>query len=273
MALPAALPVSSLQNPRIKHLVKLRQRADRDQHRQLLIEGFRPIRRALDNGQPLTELYVCPELFLGENEGQLIAAAVTAGATLFDLTRPVFEKVAYRDRPEGLLAVGPQQRRTLADLTADPHGLYLIAEAIEKPGNLGTMLRSADAAGVTALILCDGCTDLYNPNVVAASIGTLFTVPVAEATTPECLAWCRQHGLKTLAATPHTRTTMYEVDMTQGVAIVVGTEQVGLSDAWMSQCDLQVVIPMVGQADSLNVSASTTLLLYEAVRQRRHARP
>jgi RNA methyltransferase, TrmH family len=264
-----ATAISSLQNPRIKNVVKLRDLHHRDAQRLMIVEGYRPIRRALDNGYPLAELYVCPELFLGSNEAALIAEVVAQGATLFELTRPVFEKIAYRDRPEGLLAVAPQRRRRLADLAPVANGLYLVAEAIEKPGNLGTMLRSADAAGVTALILCDGCTDLFNPNVVAASIGTLFTVPVAEATTDECLAWCRQHGIQILAATPHTDKVYFDIDMRQGVAIVVGTEQYGLSDRWMKECDLQVVIPMHGQADSLNVAASTTLLLYEAVRQRR----
>jgi TrmH family RNA methyltransferase len=144
-----------------------------------------------------------------------------------------------------------------------------VAEAIEKPGNLGTMLRSADAAGVDALILCDRCTDLFNPNVVRASIGTLFTVPVAEGTSDEVLQWLRDKGIVLLAATPHTDSVYAEVDLTGPVAITVGTEQYGLSDRWMAQADLKVKIPMFGQADSLNVATATTLFLFEAVRQRK----
>lgn len=263
------LQISSLQNQRIKDVVKLRNRHHRDKQGQMIIEGYRPIRRALDSGYPLSELYICREFFLGSNEDALIADAAAAGTDLVETTGPVFEKIAYRDRPEGLLALGPCFDRDLSELEVDPRGLYLIAEAIEKPGNLGTILRSADAAGATGLILCDGCTDLSNPNVVRASIGTLFTVPVVEATSEATIAWCREHGIKILAATPHTDHCYTDVDMQQGIAIVVGTEQYGLSDAWMKRCDLQVVIPMYGEADSLNVASSTTLLLYEAVRQRR----
>jgi TrmH family RNA methyltransferase len=143
-----------------------------------------------------------------------------------------------------------------------------VAEAIEKPGNLGTILRSADAGAVTGLVLCDECTDLFNPNVVRASTGCLFTVPVAEARSDEAVDYLRAHGIRTLAATPHTRTLYTDVDMTGPLAIVVGTEQLGLSDTWLSRADHHVRIPMLGQADSLNVATATTLLLYEALRQR-----
>jgi RNA methyltransferase, TrmH family len=162
-------------------------------------------------------------------------------------------------------------RRALADLQLPADPLLVVAEAIEKPGNLGTILRSADAAGVAALVVCDRCTDVNNPNVVRASIGTLFTVPVAEAGSAETLAWLRANGAQILAATPHAEREYTDVDLRGPTAIVVGTEQYGLSDAWMREADLRVRIPMLGQADSLNVAAATTILLYEAVRQRRSA--
>lgn len=261
--------LTSLQNPRIKFLVKLRDRRPRDREGKFLIEGYRGVRRALESGWPLAELYICPELFQGGNETALIDACAATGTLVFETTLPVFQKIAYRDRPEGLLALAPQRRLAPADLVPPPRPpLYLVAERIEKPGNLGTMLRSADATGVDALLLADACTDLFNPNVVRASTGSLFHVPVAEGGTPEMLAWLKAKGVRILAATPHAEPLYTEVDMTGPLAIAVGAEQYGLTDPWIKEADLAVRIPMLGQADSLNVSTATALLLYEAVRQR-----
>jgi TrmH family RNA methyltransferase len=261
--------ITSLQNPRVKAVVGLRQRADRDARGEMIVEGYREIKRALDNRHFPTALFYCSALFMGENEPDLIARCRDAGAAIFECTAPVFEKMSYRDRPEGLLAVAAQVRGTLADLKLPPKPLLVIAEAIEKPGNLGTILRSADAAGVHAVIVCDRCTDINNPNVVRASIGTIFSLPVVEATSEETLRWLRAHAIRVLAATPHADKLYDEVDLRQGTALVVGTEQFGLSDRWMDAADLTVRIPMLGQADSLNVAAAATILLYEAVRQRR----
>lgn len=261
--------LASLQNPRVKFLAKLRDRRPRDREGLFLVEGYRGVRRALESGWPLSELYICRELFQGGNEEELIAACAAAGTVVFETTAPVFRKVAYRDRPEGLLAVAPQRRRSPDELPAPPRPpLYLVAERIEKPGNLGTMLRSADATGVDALLLADPCTDLFNPNVVRASTGSLFHVPVAEADSPATLAWLRGRGVRILAATPHAEPLYTEVDMTGPLAIAVGAEQYGLTEPWLAGADLAVRIPMLGQADSLNVSTATALLLYEAVRQR-----
>lgn len=269
---PAAYePLSSLQNPRVKNVVKLRERRDRDRQERLVIEGYRGILRALENDFVMEELFYCPELYLGENEDALVARVGAAGARLTLVTRTVFEKMAYRDRPEGLLAVAPQFRKPLLQQDPGSFDFFVVAESIEKPGNLGTMLRSCDAAGVDALILSDPRTDIFNPNVVRASIGTLFTVPVWQADTPACIQWCRDRGVQVLAATPHTDRLHTDVDMTGPVAIVMGTEQVGLTDAWMDAADLKVKIPMYGQVDSLNVATATTILLYEVVRQRRAA--
>ena len=175
---------------------------------------------------------------------------------------------AYRDRPEGLLAITKMRRHTLADLPYRPDGLYLVAETIEKPGNLGSMLRSADAVGATGMIVCGHGTDIYNPNVIRASTGALFSMPLAEAENEEVYNWLREHHIRILAATPHTDQRYTDTDMTCGVAIVVGAEQTGLTDFWLTRADLPVVIPMLGKIDSLNVAAATTILLYEAVRQR-----
>lgn len=263
--------ITSLANPKIKAAVKLRQRSHRDETGLMISEGYREIKRALDSGYAPKQLFFCPELYLkGENEPVLVERARAAGAEVYSCSAPVFMKIAYRERPEGLLAIGPQPRATLADIAPrlGEHSLVVVAETIEKPGNLGTILRSADAAGADAVIVCDRCTDIYNPNVVRASTGMIFSMPVVECGSAECLEFLRSRGFRTLAATPHANALHFEVNLTGRVALVVGNEQFGLSDLWMDDADLRVRIPMLGRADSLNVSAATTILLFEAVRQR-----
>lgn len=263
-----AVSVSSLANPKVKEVVRLRRRPHRDESNLMIIEGYRELKRALDNGHIPRELFFCPECFQGENEQDLIRRCGEAGADLIQCTEAVFVKMAYRERPEGLLAVAPEVRRDLASLVVPDPALVIVAESIEKPGNLGTILRSADAAGAHAVIVCDRCTDINNPNVVRASIGTLFSLPVVDASTPEVLDWLKRHELQVVAATPHAERMYTDVDLTRGTAIVLGTEQYGLSRPWMDRADLKVRIPMLGQADSLNVASAATILLYEAVRQR-----
>lgn len=267
----------------MKQLVKLRDRRPRDEAGVFLVEGYRQIRRALDKGVTLIELYVCPEWYPGEqgNESALIAEARAAGAQVFQLTKDAFAKVAYRERPDGLLAVAPQWRKTLADLdallaeksAASPAGaardpFLLVVEAIEKPGNLGTILRSADAAGTDALIVCDPVTDLFNPNVVRASTGVLFSVPVIIAGGEEVRAWLRDRRIRAVATTPSAAELHTDTDLRGPLAIVMGSEQYGLSDYWLREADARVRIPMAGQADSLNVAMATIITLFEAVRQR-----
>ena len=271
--MPPLQLITSLQNPRVKAVVALRQRSDRDERDEMLIEGYRELKRAADNHHYPKALFICPGFYMGSNEPALIERCRQAGAEIIECSKPVFEKMSYRDRPEGLLAVARQVRWALEDLKLPENPLVVVAEAIEKPGNLGTILRSADAAGVHAVIICDRCTDINNPNVVRASTGTLFAIPVVEASTEEVLIWLRRNHIQILAATPHTEFEYYAVDLNRGTAVVVGTEQYGLSDIWMNAADLKVRIPMLGQADSLNVAAATTILLYEAVRQRRQPTP
>ena len=263
------LHISSFANPKVKHAVKLRQRSHRDESGQMLVEGYRECKRALDNGYAPQMLFYCEALYLKNlNEPAIVQRCRERGAEIYSCSAPVFEKLAYRERPEGLLIVGPQLSRKLADLRLPEHALVVVAEAIEKPGNLGTILRSADAAGVHAVIVCDRCTDIHNPNVVRASTGTLFSVPVVEADSGEALAFLRARGFCILATTPHSDNLHCDVPLTGNVAIAVGTEQYGLTSQWMNAADLRVRIPMFGLADSLNVAAATTILLFEAVRQR-----
>lgn len=262
------LRITSLQNDRVKEAVKLRQRSHRDELNLMLIEGYREILRALDNRHTPVRLFFCRDYFLGKNEDTILERCRTAGAELLDCAPNVFLKLAYRERPEGLMAVAPQVRHPLAGLKLRANPLVLIAESIEKPGNLGTILRSADATGTDAVIVCDRCTDINNPNVVRASIGTLFSLPVVEAGTDETLAWLRQQHIQVLAATPHADVVYTGADLKRGTAIVFGTEQYGLTETWLAAADVRVKIPMLGQCDSLNVAAAATILLYEAVRQR-----
>ena len=261
--------ISSLQNPRVKQLVKLRDRRPRDETGVFLVEGYREIRRALEKQVPLRELYFAPEWFLGENEPALLSAAEAAGAQLFELTKEAFAKVAYRERPDGLLGVAPQWKRTLEDVPVTGRAPFLlVVEAIEKPGNLGTILRSADAAGCDAVIVCDPVTDIFNPNVVRASTGVLFSVPLVVEESTRVHAWLHGKGIRTVATTPAAEKLYTDVDLTGPLAVIMGSEQYGLSHFWLKQTDLSVRIPMAGQADSLNVAMATIITLFEAVRQR-----
>ncbi len=260
--------ITSLQNPRIKELVRLRDRRARDESGFFLIEGYREIRRALEKGVPIRELYHAPEWFLGSNEPALLEQAARAGAQLFEVSKAAFAKAAYRERPDGLVAVAAQWRHSLDDLHLQSEPLLLIVEGIEKPGNLGTILRSADAAGCDAVIVCDPVTDLFNPNVVRASTGVLFSVPCVIAESAAVAAWLGRHGVRAVATTPAATQFYTDADMRGPLAIVMGSEQYGLSDFWLKQSEVQVRIPMAGQADSLNVAMATIITLFEAVRQR-----
>ena len=260
--------IESLQNPRIKSAIRLRDRRDREQEQLFLIEGYRETRRALDCGWRLQRVFYCPSFFLGDSEQSLLEAAARGGAELLETSAPVFSKLSYRDRPDGLLAVAPQRRLTLEDLPHRPAPLWVVAESIEKPGNLGTILRSADAVGADGVLLCDPQTDLYNPNVVRASVGTLFSVPTVMTSSQAALTWLRQQGCSIVAATPHAQQVCWEAPLRGALAIAFGTEQLGLSPLWMEAADLPVRIPMKGSADSLNVAMAATVLLYEIMRQR-----
>jgi len=264
--------ITSLKNPRLKRLVRLRGRRARDEERAFLVEGYREVRRALEKRVALGELYFSPEWFLGENERALIALAREAGAQIFELSKDAFAKVAYRERPDGILAVAPQWTRALGELPLPAEPFVLVVEAIEKPGNLGTILRSADAAGCHAVIVCDPVTDLFNPNVVRASTGVLFSVPCVVEESPAVLAWLRGRGIRTVATTPAAKELYTDCDLTGPLAVIMGSEQYGLSEFWIKNADVPVRIPMAGQADSLNVAMAALVTLFEAVRQRSRRR-
>ena len=255
------MDITSLQNPRVKHIVKLRDdKRTRKADGLMLVEGYDEIQLALSAGHNPQTLLSSPELVSRKIDG-LSAETLT-------VSRAVFEKISYRDNPDGWLAIFPIPYTTFDDLTLSETPLLIIAESVEKPGNLGGVLRTADAAHVDAILLCDPRVDAWNPNVVRASRGAVFSVPVIESENATALEWLRQKKLQVLAATPSADVAYTGVDMRQPVAIAVGTEDEGLTDFWLSNADIKVKIPMMGKVNSLNVSVSTALIVYEAVRQR-----
>ncbi len=263
----AELEITSPANPRIKQLVTLRRRRGREQSDVTLVEGLAEITLALAAGARAQALYYCTEL-AGPTASALIAEAEASGAEVIRVSRPVFDKISYREGPDGWLAVVPAVPDRLDRIRLSERPLVLVCAGLEKPGNLGAILRTADAAGLDAVIAADPVTDWANPNVVRASKGTVFSVAVASASAQEALAWIGEHGLTIVAATPDARQLVTEADLTGPTVIAVGAEQAGLPDEWLERADVRVRIPMFGLADSLNVSTSAAIICYEAVRQR-----
>jgi TrmH family RNA methyltransferase len=258
--------VTSAANPGVKQVVKLRNARERRETGLFIVEGFREVQRAIASDVEIVELWVSPQHFLGSNEEDLIASS---GVEAIEVAPGPFEKMSYRDRPEGLLAVCRQFDTSLERIELSKQPLLLVVESIEKPGNLGTMIRAAGAAKVDAVIVCDPATDVFNPNVVRSSIGTSLLVPLAVTTTDDAIEWLQINGVSICAATPHTSTPVWDAPLRERAAIVVGSEQLGLSMAWLEASDVDVAIPMPGDViDSLNAAASAAVLLYEAVRQR-----
>ncbi|MDD5482265.1 MAG: RNA methyltransferase [Kiritimatiellae bacterium] len=260
--------ITSPQNEKIKEAVGLRRRAYRDELALLIVEGERELALALENNRRPVRLFYCRDFFAGRGEDALINRCRAAGAEIISCPPRVFAKMAYRDKPDGLLAVAPQAQIGLDDLKLSPFPLLVVAQAIEKPGNLGTIFRSADAAGADAVIVCDRCTDVNNPNALRASVGAVFTVPAAEASSQNAVRWLRAKKIQILAASPHAELEYTQADFRRGTAVVVGEEHRGLSALWMQAAERQVRIPMRGRIDSLNVAAAATILLFEAARQR-----
>ena len=264
------LIITSAANARLKSLTALRRRRTREETGTTLIEGYEELSLALDAGVLPRTIYYCPELMLEPVVQQDVVRRVAAqGVETVQLGRVAFEKVAYREGPDGFLAVVDSVVRSCADLTVGAAPLALLCQGVEKPGNLGAMLRTADAAGVEAVIAADPVTDWGNPNLVRASKGTVFSVPVASDSTEATLAWLRDNGIALVATTPDTDLDYTDVDYTGPVAVAVGAEKYGLTDEVLAAAAYKVRIPMVGKANSLNVATSAAIVLYEAVRQRR----
>lgn len=269
------LQISSLQNQRIKQTVKLNNRRQRDQQQRTLVEGVREVSQALASGLTPYETYICPELLKEAGVeaclALLLELADQGKTELFEVTPAVFEKIAYRGESGGILLVIPYLQVSLANLPLGQPPFVVVVEEVEKPGNLGAILRTADAAGVDGLIVCgdegEG-TDIHNPNVIRASLGALFTVPTVATTNGRVQQWLHQQNMPIIAATPEGTRPYTAVDLTGPVAILLGSEAHGLSEEWLRAAHQRVVIPMRGAVDSLNLSVATALLLYEVVRQR-----
>jgi RNA methyltransferase, TrmH family len=273
--------ITSLQNPRVKEAVKLRDRKGRQQQGRILIEGVREISRALEAGVEITEAFVCEPLCSGERAAELLADLRQRKETfLLSVSEQVMSKLSFGERKEGLLAIGHPPQKSLDDL-AVPNSvkkenappLFAVVEGVEKPGNLGAILRTADAAGVSGLIVADGGTDLFNPNAIRASLGAIFTVPVCSATSAEALAWLRKQKLRIFASRVGAALPYSNADLAAPAAIVLGSEARGLSPLWTANDITPISLPMLGSVDSLNLSATAAVLFYEALRQRKAATP
>jgi len=262
------LAITSPHNPRIKELRRLRERRHRERLGLFLVEGFKEISMALEGGVGLVSLFFSREFFRGGEE-DLLTSLKARGVRLFSLPRSLFQKVSYREHPDGLLAVARKFPLDLGRLKLDPAPLVVVAEALEKPGNLGAILRCADAVGADAVVVCDPVVDPFNPNVVRASRGTLFTVKVALASSRETREWLEREGLEVVITSPHASEDYTRVDYTGPTAVVVGSESRGLSPPWLEGSFSRVAVPMLGKGDSLNVATATAVVLYEALRQRR----
>lgn len=256
------MDIISLQNPKVKYIVKLREdKRQRQRDGVILVEGCDELTLALEAGLKPQSLLTAPELASRSID-------IPNAVDLTTVSRGVFEKMSYRENPDGWLGIFPTPKTSLDDLKLSASPLVIVAESVEKPGNLGAILRTADAAGVDAVIVCDPRVDLWNPNVIRASRGAVFAVPTVEAESLNAMAWLRSRKMRVLAATPSAAVSYTDVNLSGPIAIAVGTEDEGLTDFWMQNADIKVKIPMLGRVNSLNVSIATALITYESVRQR-----
>ena len=253
--------ITSKSNPKIKNVVKLQKSSERREQNRIIIEGRREIERAVACGFIVDTLFICNDIL---KESVNITANYVEEVTL-----EVFEKIAYREGSDGLLAVAIPKYANLKSFKPKKNPLIIVLETVEKPGNLGAIMRTADAAGVDAVIIADPRTDLYNPNAIRASIGTIFSVPLFACSSEECINWLRENNIKIYCTYLKASIDYLEADFRQGSAIVMGTEATGISDIWVDAADQNLIIPMNGIADSLNVSVTTAIVVFEAIRQRR----
>jgi len=259
--------LTSTSNQHIKFAAGLHRRGERDRHGLTLIEGLAEIEMALSAGIVFREVYYCPDI-ISTKEQRMLLGRLRNAAPVKSVSMKAYDKIAYRGSTGGFAAVAEKPSLSLADLPPASNPLYLVADSIEKPGNLGAMLRSIDGAGGSGMIVSDRRTDLFNPNVIRASIGTVFSVPTAAASSDEVIGFLRERGIKILVTSPDAESVYTDLDLTGPVAAVIGSEHSGLSQGWFEEGGETGRMPMLGTADSLNASVSAALLLYEALRQR-----
>ena len=254
--------ITSAQNPKVKQLVALQQKSsERRKEGLFVVEGRRELEHCLDGGFQIDSVFYCPAIC-----GTL--PPLSPDVKLFEVSASLYEKMAYRGGTEGMMAEVKTRTFRLTDLHLPQNPLLVVVESVEKPGNLGAILRSADAAKVDAVIVCDPLTDLFNPNLIRSSVGGFFSVPSVACTSEECIAFLKQRGISILTAQLQDSHLYYDTDMRRATAIVMGTESTGLTNQWREAADAHIRIPMLGRIDSLNVSVSAAILMFEAVRQR-----
>lgn len=259
--------IESAQNATYK---ALKRRVDNREHDAVIVEGWRELTRALDAGRTLTAIYICEDFWteaIRASAQNLFDMCRHKSVPVYALTAPLFQKISYREHPDGILGLVAPWRTQLEDLKFKRAPFVCIAEGIEKPGNLGALLRTVDGCGADALILCDSRVDLFNPNVVRASQGAIFSLPIVNTNNADAYAYLERHNIVLIAATPSAQKFYWEVDYAQPTAIVLGSEHDGITSFWLERC-LGVKIPMLGLSDSLNVNVAGAIILYEAVRQR-----
>ncbi len=258
--------ISSVHNKKVLQLRKLYKSRERKASDVFIAEGVKEVSRGINSGFEIVSLYYCSEIF--KSDISLFLKGKNESVELYELDKKVYEKVAYRDNTEGVLAVFKKKIYSLEDFSSADEGLYVVLESVEKPGNLGAVLRTADAAGVTAVILTESKVDQYHPNVIRSSIGAAFTVPVVVRGNEELLSWFNHNAIEYYAAALPAYNNLYNIDLTGKIALIFGTESQGLSSFWLKTKKKIFTIPMTGIVDSLNVSVSVAVTIYEAARQR-----
>lgn len=254
--------ITSKTNPKIKNIIKLEKSSERSKQNRILIEGRREIERAVASGFEVDTLFVCPAI--AEKGAEITARSIE------EVSMEVFEKIAYREGSDGLLAVATPKYSDLQSFKPKKENpLIIVLETVEKPGNLGAVMRTADAAGVDAVIIADGRTDLYNPNAIRASVGCIFSVPLFACSSEECIKWLKDNNITIYCTYLKASIDYLDADFRKASAIVMGTEATGISRQWVDAADQNIIIPMNGIADSLNVSVTTAIVTFEAIRQRR----
>lgn len=258
--------ITSTSNPRIREAMLLQQKSSERRSKNLIvIEGLREIQLAVRAGCTIKTLFFCPEII--QQKGSELQICPDPEKRV-EIAPNVFKKLAYRDSSDGLIALAVPKTYTLKDMEGKEKPLFIILEAIEKPGNLGAVLRTADAAKVDAVIVCEPLADIYNPNTIRSSVGCVFTVPVVACESVQAIKWLRENAILIMAAELSAAHSYHETDMKGPLALVLGTESTGLTQLWLDAADKNIKIPMLGEIDSLNVSVSTAILVFEAMRQR-----
>lgn len=266
--------ITSAQNPKIKELQALYEKSRLRREMSLfVVEGRRELLHCIEAGFKVKTFFVCRDIIAERELSEITEKAERNGTVsgMVEVPAALYNKIAYRGGTEGIIAEIEYKELSINDLHLSKNPLVVVLESVEKPGNLGAVLRSADAAGADAMIVCDPLTDLYNPNLIRASIGAVFSRQVACASSADTIRWLKDNGIKIYTAQLQDTEWYYDTDMTNPTAIVMGTESTGLTDIWRKAADAHIRIPMLGQLDSLNVSVSAAILLYEAVRQRNTA--